>query len=73
MVDSHLAYIRSDLMTSYLTSTSQTLVWFVWGERNVSHEFAEEAREQLQNSDARFRNIHRTHRIWDLHSSVADE
>ena len=29
----HLAYIRADLLSTYLKSTAQVLVWFVWGER----------------------------------------
>lgn len=36
--DSHVLYIREDLITQYLEQTSQRFVWVPWGERTLHYE-----------------------------------
>lgn len=35
---SHLLYIRKDLLEKYLSCTNQTIIWAIWGERQVHYE-----------------------------------
>lgn len=37
--ESHLLYMRQDLVHDYLVATGQKLVWIPWGERTFHHDF----------------------------------
>jgi len=56
---SSLLYLRADLMAEYLARTGQTLVWFVWGEREFEHQTLLALRDQFRDIYARHEHIHR--------------
>lgn len=58
----HLIYIRKDLLERYLAHTKQTIVWTIWGERDVNYKSMDQ-----RNTEARankifeeYKHIHRT-------------
>lgn len=65
---SHLLYLRSDLMDSYLKSVNMRLLWLNWGERTFEYKFFGDdhddkldlVRKNMQSYD----HIHRTHILW---------
>lgn len=61
---SDLLYLRADLMQKYLEQTAQTLVWFLWGERDLDYKVAETLRKDLQDVWAEHRHIHRQRFYW---------
>lgn len=57
--DSHLSYIRSDLLAEYLMESAQTLVWLIWGEREFHHRTALGQMDELRDPFSRYQHIHR--------------
>lgn len=54
---SKLIYLRQDLLEKYLAYTEQTLVWAIWGERDVHYSVY-----QQRNVEAETRNIYRDYK-----------
>lgn len=50
-------YLRRDLLDNYLTKSGKTLVWLVWGERNLHHR--SNLVQSLQESLANYLHIHK--------------
>ncbi len=61
---SHLLYLRADLMKCYLNHTHQTLVWLLWGERDLKHQDTLALRESLHNLWSSHKHVHRRGSYW---------
>ncbi len=64
-VDCHFLFVRSDLLDRYLQETSQRLIWFVWGARDLETDVLISQREEWSDIFQRFENIHRQAYAWD--------
>jgi hypothetical protein len=64
-IRSNLLYLREDLMNEYLKQTRQTLVWFLWGERDIEYRMVEKLQEELQDTWSSHKQIHRHRLIWE--------
>ena len=60
-----LAYMRKDLLLSYLARTGQRLMWFVWGERTLDYTALEKSMEELQPVFRNYEHIHARWRVLD--------
>jgi hypothetical protein len=61
---SNFFYLRADLMADYLTSTDQTLVWLIWGERGLEHRILQAHMHELHDLLSRNSHIHRRSSTW---------
>ncbi|WP_135557753.1 NACHT domain-containing protein [Paenibacillus cymbidii] len=57
---SYLLYLRTDLLKLYLTQTSQTLVWLLWGERGFEHRASLKHENDLRALWSKHKHIHRS-------------
>lgn len=62
---SKLLYLRADLMAEYLREADKTLVWLVWGERELEYQVAEALRDKLQKLWWEHKHIHRHWSHWE--------
>lgn len=60
---SHLLFIRKDLLKLYLEHTNQALAWLVWGERKVNYKAHPRYEDRLQGIWGNHSHIHRDYRI----------
>lgn len=63
-LQSHLLYLRSDLLSEYLADTDKTLVWLTWGERGFDQSHHEMV-ELLGSDYRRYANIHKRFHLLD--------
>ena len=61
---SSFLYLRADLMAEYLARTGQTLVWFVWGERELEHQTLLALIDNFRDIHSRHGHIHRRSSSW---------
>lgn len=61
---SSFLYLRADLMTDYLARTGQTLIWFVWGERELEHQTLLALSDKFQDIYSQQGHIHRRSSLW---------
>ena len=61
---SSFLYLRADLMTDYLARTGQTLIWFVWGERELEHRTLLALSDKFQDIYSQQGHIHRRSSLW---------
>jgi hypothetical protein len=62
---SHLLFIRKDLLARYLKKVRRTLVWFVWGERDLQPEALLSDDGRWSDIYQRYTNIHRRLYVWE--------
>jgi hypothetical protein len=61
---SHLAYARADLVEPYLAEREQSLIWLVWGERDLHHRMTFSLREELQDLFTEHRHVFARRSVW---------
>jgi hypothetical protein len=66
---SHLAYLRCDLLASYLAHTGQVLIWLVWGERELHHKKLISQMDALREVWRERLHVHKRRRLWAAESS----
>jgi hypothetical protein len=61
--DSHLLYLRADLMAKYLAD-KRDLVWLVWGERGIQYDRAFDQKADLHDLYRKHLHIHKSSCKW---------
>lgn len=71
--DSHLLYIRKDLLDRYLVSSKQEIVWTLWGERTFKLDLMNSIRDEARAIRVGHRNVHKQFiKMKDIQSSTME-
>ena len=60
---SYLLYMRADLLDEYLKHTSQTLIWLLWGERDLQYGTFKN-KDNIKDLLVQYAHIHKA---WFIH------
>lgn len=61
---SHLAYMRRDLLATYMKKKKLTLIWFLWGERELDYRTMERESQKLHPVWSTYGHIHKRVSSW---------
>lgn len=67
--NSHLLYIRKDLLEKYMAHTGQTMIWAIWGERDVHYKAMDQRNAEAQEHDVYKEHKH-IHKAFFQYSKI---